>query len=89
MADKEVHGRVRVRKPAYHKPPKDYEACPSCHTSRCMNYLGQAQRGVRHYSCAKCKLIVISWGPKIRKPRLLRDMHGRVFRFTDEMGEGS
>jgi hypothetical protein len=86
---KEVNGNVRVRRPAYGKPLKDYEPCPSCGTSKYMNYTGQIQRGMRMYSCARCKLIVLSWGPKIRKPRLPRDMNGRVFRLTDEMGEGT
>lgn len=89
MSDREVSGKVRIRRPAYHKPLKDYNPCPSCSTVKYINYIGQIQRGVRMYTCARCKLIIFSWGPKIRKPRLPRDMNGRVFRLTDEMGEGS
>lgn len=76
----------RIFKATYHKSQK-YDACPNCHSTKCVNYINQIQREMRQYTCARCMHIFFTWGPKIVKPRQLRDMHGRVIRFIDEMGD--
>lgn len=76
-------------KATYHKSQK-YDKCPSCRSTKCVNYIKQMQRGMRCYTCARCIITFFTWGPKIRKPRPLRDGKGRRFVYrVDEMGEGN
>lgn len=78
-----------VKKPTYHKSPRtqQYDCCPACKSRRCVNYIKQAQRGMRWYTCARCSIMFYTWGPKILNPRPLRDGKGRRIVFVDEMGD--
>ena len=79
-----VEGYFRA---TYHKSQR-YDKCPSCHSTKCVNYIKQIQRGMRCYTCARCIVAFFTWGPKIRNPRPLRNGKGRRFYYTvDEMGD--
>lgn len=70
-------------KAAYHKPTPDYPRCPGCHRHSAVNYIKQVQRGMRLYTCARCKVMFFIWGPKLLNPRKFRDYRGRSWTYKD------